>query len=61
MRILRLKEVIHMTGLSKSTIYDRMPTGQFPKCFPLGGRIVGWSELDVNDWIKEKIENKPDK
>jgi len=56
MRILRLKEVIHLTGLSKSTIYDRMQTGDFPKAVPLGGRIVGWSDSDINGWIQSKIE-----
>jgi len=57
MRILRLKEVIHLTGLSKSTIYDRMQTGDFPKAVPLGGRIVGWSDEEINGWIQSKIES----
>lgn len=57
MRILRLKEVIHLTGLSKSTIYARMQTGDFPKAIPLGGGIVGWSDEAINGWIQAKIES----
>jgi len=59
--ILRLKQVIDRTGLSRSTIYDRMNVksprhdASFPKQMGLGGDAVGWLEEDINDWIESRI------
>lgn len=36
MRIIRLKEVMDLTGLSRSTIYKYIAEGQFPVPVPLG-------------------------
>jgi prophage regulatory protein len=51
-RIVRLPEVKNLTGLSRSTLYDRMKGGSFPHTIPLGGRLVGWLESDVKTWIE---------
>ncbi len=55
-RFLRLPEVIARTGLSRSTIYVRLDEGRFPRPVSLGGRAVGWIEAEVNEWIRERIE-----
>lgn len=63
-RILRLKQVVDRTGLSRSTIYDRInPNSKrydesFPKpiklsCGKEGSGAVGWLESAVNRWIKQ--------
>lgn len=54
-RILRLKQVIEITGLSRSTIYAYMGDGFFPKQILLGVRSVGWVESDIEQWLSEKI------
>ena len=54
-RIIRLKDVIALTGLSISTIYLRMVQGKFPKKINLGSRAVGWISSEVNEWIEERI------
>lgn len=54
-RIVRLPEVKSLTGLSRSTLYDRMKVGSFPHTIPLGGRLVGWLESDVKTWIEGRI------
>lgn len=54
--ILRLPAVKARTGLSRSTIYLRISKNEFPAPISLGGRAVGWLELDVNAWVSEKIE-----
>ena len=54
--ILRLKDVIAMTGLSRSTIYLRMDQGKFPQQINLGSRAVGWVSSEVNEWIDERIK-----
>ena len=56
-RILRLPEVRQCTGLSRSSIYDLIDKGLFPRQVPLviGGRGVGWVESEVADYIERQI------
>jgi len=54
--ILRLPNVKLRTGLSRSTIYLRISEGNFPKPVSLGGRAVGWIELEINEWLEHQIE-----
>jgi prophage regulatory protein len=54
--ILRLKQVCELTGLKRSTVYNRMADGMFPKQFPLGGRAVGWLASDVDSWISHVVQ-----
>lgn len=54
-RILRRPEVEKMTGLARSTIYNRIDQGTFPKPIPLGGRLVGWLENDIKSWIDARV------
>lgn len=54
-RIVRLPEVKALTGLSRSTVYERIREGQFPKPVGLGGRNVGWVEGEVTAWIEGRI------
>lgn len=54
-RILRRPAVEKATCLSRSTIYVRMEQGTFPKPIPLGGRLVGWLESDIQAWIDDRI------
>jgi prophage regulatory protein len=53
-RVLRLPEVMQATGLSRSTIYDRMKDGGFPRPVRLGPNSVGWREGDVADWLASR-------
>ena len=55
-RFLRLKEVIHITGLSRSTIYAEIAKGKFPKQKQLtGARSVGWDENEINKWKESRL------
>lgn len=53
-RVLRLREVLKITGLSRSSIYLQMKDGNFPQKICLGGRSVGWKESDINAWIENR-------
>ncbi|WP_350586641.1 AlpA family transcriptional regulator [Pseudoalteromonas sp. RB2-MNA-CIBAN-0110] len=55
MRLIKLKEVLHITGLSRSTVYRFMGDGGFPMKVELGGNSVAWVESEVEEWISEKI------
>ena len=54
--ILRRRQVEQRTGLSRSTLYQYMKDGYFPKPVPLGPRAVGWLESEVSDWITMRIK-----
>lgn len=54
--ILRRKQVELRTGLSRTTIYERMREGTFPRQISLGGRAVGWVNADIDQWVEQQIE-----
>ncbi len=56
--ILRCKQVKDKTGLSRSTIYQRIQEGTFPKPINLGARAVGWLENEIEAWLTACIENR---
>ena len=54
--IIRRKQVQARTGLSCSTIYQRVSDGTFPKPISLGARAVGWIDSEISDWLNGQIE-----
>ena len=54
-RILKLPEVIQITGLARSTIYLRMKEKRFPTHIKLGERSVGWLEKEIQGWLDQRI------
>jgi prophage regulatory protein len=58
--ILRLKALIVITGLSRSTIYLRISQGLFTKPISLGGRAVGWPASEVGALIAARIAGRTD-
>ncbi|WP_411887709.1 helix-turn-helix transcriptional regulator [Hydrocarboniphaga effusa] len=57
--VLRLKDVIFCTGLSKSTIYSWMDAGTFPLAIELGPNSVGWRATDIQHWINSRPDVRP--
>ena len=55
-RFLRLPEVKHATGYSRTSIYEKINAGEFPKPYPLGARAVGWLSDDIEAWIESRIK-----
>ncbi|NPT60488.1 helix-turn-helix transcriptional regulator [Paraburkholderia elongata] len=49
--ILRRKQVEAATGLSRSTIYQRISAKTFPPAVQLGPRAVGWRRGDIDAWL----------
>ncbi|ELY4664180.1 TPA: AlpA family transcriptional regulator [Escherichia coli] len=54
-RFLRLPEVMHLCGLSRSTVYDLISRDAFPKQIPLGGKNVAWAQSEVSAWMADRI------
>ena len=58
--ILRMSAVMSRTGLARSSIYDKISKGEFPKPINLGRRAVGWVADEVETWIQDRIdESRP--
>jgi prophage regulatory protein len=53
--ILRLPAVKAATGLSRSTIYERIKQGTFPAPVSLCGHAVGWPASEISAWIQARI------
>lgn len=58
MKVIRLQQVMEMTGLGRSTVYKYVNENWFPKPIPLGGRSVGWLESEVVEWIMAKVSER---
>ncbi|PNM57670.1 AlpA family transcriptional regulator [Vibrio mimicus] len=57
-RLIHFREVLTMTGLSRSSLYRFIEENQFPAQVQLGGRAVAWVEGEVQEWIAQRITNR---
>ncbi|NOQ93190.1 MAG: AlpA family phage regulatory protein [Methylophaga sp.] len=53
--IIRLNDVKKMTGLSRSSIYDLISKGLFPKQIKLTPRSSGWVLSEIQQWLDDRI------
>ncbi len=53
-RFLRLQEVLYRVGISRSSLYKLMETGQFPAQIKIGYSSV-WSERAITTWMDAQI------
>lgn len=60
MRLIKLKEVLNLTALSRASVYRMMADGKFPSSVSLGERSVGWVEEEILSWIEERIAARDD-
>ena len=51
-RLLRMKEVEHYVGLTRSSIYARIRAGHFPSPVGLSGRCSRWRADQVAAWME---------
>lgn len=56
MKILRMRQVLELTGLARSTLYHYIKNQNFPAQVKLGPKIVGWVEDEVISWISGRIQ-----
>ncbi|WP_414442420.1 helix-turn-helix transcriptional regulator [Burkholderia sp. 22PA0106] len=63
-RILRLKRVKEKTGISGSSIYNKINhrskyyDEEFPKPIRLSAGAVGWSEAEIDKWIALRMRER---
>lgn len=58
LRIIRLKEVIALTGLSKSSIYRYADGKAFPQSIQHFARLIERIEEEINQWMQGRIDER---
>jgi prophage regulatory protein len=55
----RLKRVMKISGLSKSSLYRHMSLGIFPRQVKIGaiGGAVGWRSDEIDLWLFKRFAN----
>ena len=60
-QIIKLPEVISITGLSSSSVYRLAAEGSFPQPLKILARSSGWIKSEVDEWISDRIKaSRPD-
>ena len=54
-RMIRIRELVALTGLSRSTVLRLEGAGLFPRRKKLAAFAVGWSHADIQTWISERV------
>ena len=57
-RLMKLKDVMAATGLSRSYIYALAQQNIFPKPIKLSERASAWVEVEIEEWIQSKISQR---
>ncbi|WP_082833092.1 AlpA family phage regulatory protein [Geobacter anodireducens] len=50
-RMIRLPEILNLTGVSRSTIWRWIKAGNFPRPVRMSPGTIGWRSSDVLGWI----------
>lgn len=60
MKFIRINDVINKVGLGRSTIYELISAGEFPKRVKLYRQAVAWLESDIDEWMLQKLAERDD-
>jgi prophage regulatory protein len=55
LEILR-RQVEAQTGLSRSTIYQKIKERTFPLPISLGANSVGWIKTEIDEWLAARVK-----
>ena len=53
-RLMRLREVLQVLGLSPATIYRQVKNGTLPAPVKIGQRSVAWRESDIRNHLASR-------
>lgn len=57
-RFLRLPDVKQAVGFGRTSIYEKIKSGEFPAPYSLSnnGRAVAWASDEIDSWIESRIK-----
>jgi prophage regulatory protein len=53
-RILRVKEVAELVGVSTTTLWRWQRDGLMPKRRQIGPNVTGWTEQEITEWLEDR-------
>jgi prophage regulatory protein len=56
-RLMRIPEVLEVTGLSRATVYKLVAQGDFPKKVKISTRAVGFRASDIQAFVENCSAN----
>ena len=57
-KLLNIREVVEIVGLSKNTIYRKIAKGVFPPGLVIDTYIRRWREDEILEWIESRPRGK---
>jgi prophage regulatory protein len=58
---LRCTAVVAVTGIPRSTLYELIKRGLFPRPIKLSERMAAWSSNEISDWQQRRIAARDQK
>ena len=52
--LMRIREVVRLTGRSRTSIYMDSIRGRFPRSLKIGIQSVAWRAADIYPWIESR-------
>lgn len=52
--VVRMRQLVTLVGLSRSTIYVLVSKGRFPVPIRLGEKAVGWRIDEIEQWVNAR-------
>ena len=52
--VVRMRQLVTLVGLSRSTIYVLVSKGRFPVPIRLGDKAVGWRIDELEQWVNAR-------
>jgi len=54
-RLLRLRDVLAIVGMSRAHVYNLIKQGLFPRPIALGSNCARWVQSEVQAWVSDSI------
>ena len=53
-KLLRVREVVSIVGISRATLYEMVRHQEFPAPVRIRARAVGWRQSEVQRWLASR-------
>jgi prophage regulatory protein len=60
-KILRMPDIVSLTGLSRTTIYRKIKEGTFPAQLHISDHCCGWRASAIELWIADSLSYRAEK
>ena len=57
-RLIRIDEVLHICGLSRSALYASIQKGEFPVQVKLSKKASAWLYSEIIAWVNERVASR---